>query len=74
MKAIDRLLQYIENKRFNKRSFEVNNGLSNGYLGTQLTKKTNLGEGVLNKILENCPNLNPEWLFTGNGEMLIFEK
>ena len=71
MKAIDRLMQYIEKKRFKKRSFEVNNGLSNGYLGKQLTRNADLGEGILKKILENCPDLSPEWLLTGNGEMII---
>ena len=56
-----------------KKNFEVDNGLSNGYLGKQLVRKADLGEGVLNNIPENCPDLNPEWLLTGNGKMLIFE-
>ena len=71
MKAIQRLIQYIDYKGFNKRSFEIDNGLSNGYLGKQLTRNADLGEGVFIKILENCPNLNPEWLLTGKGEMII---
>lgn len=71
MKAIERLLQYVDCKGFNKRSFEIDNGLSNGYLGKQLLRNADLGEGVLNKILENCPELNPEWLLTGKGEMII---
>nr|WP_315173650.1 hypothetical protein [uncultured Flavobacterium sp.] len=71
MKAIERLMQYIDFKGFNKRTFEIDNGLSNGYLGKQLSRNADLGEGVLNKILENCPELNAEWLLTGNGEMIV---
>ena len=73
MKAIERLLQYIEYKGFNKRTFEIDNGLSNGYLGKQLSRNADLGEGILIKILENCPDLNPEWLLTGKGEMLVLD-
>ena len=73
MKAIDRLFQYIDYKGFNKRTFEIDNGLSNGYLGKQLGRNADLGEGILNKILENCPELNAEWLLTGKGEMIVSE-
>ncbi len=73
MKAIERLMQYIDYKGFNKRAFEIDNGLSNGYLGTQSKRKADLGEGVLLKILENCPELNAEWLLTGKGEMLVVD-
>lgn len=70
MKSIERLLQYIDYKGFNKRSFEIDNNLSNGYLGKQLVRNADLGEGILVKILENCLDLSPEWLLTGRGEML----
>jgi hypothetical protein len=45
--------------------------LSNGYLGKQLARNADLGEGVMNRILENCPDINSNWLLTGKGEMLI---
>ena len=37
-----------------------------------LTSKRNadLGESIILKIVENCPEINPYWLLTGNGEML----
>lgn len=73
MKAIERLIQYIDFKGFNKRTFELSNELSNGYLGKQLARNADLGEGILVKILENCPDLLPEWLLTGKGEMLKSE-
>ena len=71
MKSIDRLMQYIDYKGISKRAFEVDNDLSNGYLWKQLSRNADLGEGVLIKILENCPDLSPEWLLTGKGEMII---
>ena len=71
MKSIERLLQYIDYKGLNKRTFEVNNDLSNGYLGKQLSRNADLGEGILTRILDNCPDLSPEWLLTGKGEMIV---
>ena len=70
MKAIDRIKQYIDYKGFTNRSFEQKNNLSNGYIATQLKRNADLGEGILNKILENCLEINPVWLITGKGEML----
>ena len=70
MKAIHRVIQYIEYKGLNNSSFEKKYSLSNGYLATQLKRNADLGEGILNKILNNSQGLNPEWLLTGNGEMI----
>ena len=70
MKAIERLIQYIQYKGLNNRTFEKNNLLSNGYLAVQLKRNADLGEGILNKILDNCLDINPEWLLTGKGSML----
>jgi repressor LexA len=70
MKAVIRLKEYIDYKGLNNSSFEKENGLSNGYIATQLKRNADLGEGVLTKILDNCLELSPEWLLTGKGEML----
>ena len=70
MKAIERLIQYIDYKGFSNRSFEIQIGLSNGYIGTQLKRNADLGESILNKILDNCLDINPIWLISGKGEML----
>lgn len=70
MKAIERLYQYLEHKGVKPTRFEKNNGLSNGYLGTQLKRNGNLGEDILNKIIDNCLDLNPNWLLTGKGGMI----
>jgi hypothetical protein len=70
MKAIERLYKYIDYKGVKPTPFEKEIGLSNGYLGKQLTRNADLGEGVLIKIIENCPEISPEWLLTGKGSML----
>ena len=70
MKAINRLYEYLDYKNVKPTRFEKEVGLSNGYLGTQLKRKADLGESILNKIIDNCLDLNTEWLLTGQGSML----
>ena len=70
MKAIERVYQFIDFKGVKAVPFEKQIGLSNGYLGKQLSRNADLGEGVLIKIIENCPEINPEWLLTGKKPML----
>lgn len=70
MKTVDRIYKYIEYKRINASKLEKTIGLSNGYLGKQLKRNADIGESILNKILENCPEINPQWLMTGVGQML----
>lgn len=74
MKAIERLFLYIEKKEHKPTRFEKELGLSNGYLGTQLKRKADLGETILNKIIDYCLDLNSDWLLTGRGEMIKDEK
>ena len=70
MKIIDRVFQYIDYKGIKPIPFEKKIGLSNGYLGKQQKRNADLGEGIILKIVENCPEINPYWLLTGQGEML----
>lgn len=70
MKAINRVLQYIEQKGLSISEAERLFGLSNGYLGKQLKRAADFGESKLIKILEHCPDMSPIWLLTGEGSML----
>lgn len=70
MKAIERFYTYLKLNSIKPTRFEKDFGLSNGYLGTQFRRKGNLGEDVLNIIIDNCLDLNPEWLLSGRGTML----
>lgn len=71
MKAIERLYQYLETKGIKPTNFEKEMGLSNGYLSIQKKRKADIGESVLKKITEYCRDLNPTWLLTGEGDMLL---
>lgn len=71
MKAIERFYQYLDFKEIKPTKFEKDYGLSNGYLGTQLRRNGSLGEDILNTIIDNCLDLEPIWLLTGKGNMII---
>ncbi|HOE05970.1 MAG TPA: hypothetical protein PLZ52_12200 [Bacteroidales bacterium] len=70
MKVINRIYEYLEFKQVKPSAFERNMGMSNGYLGKQLQRQADVGESVIVKILENCPDISPVWLLLGYGEML----
>ena len=62
-----RLIEYLEYKGIGRNKFETIAGLSLGYI----TKLKNApGADKLVNILSAAPDLNREWLLTGEGEML----
>lgn len=70
MKAIDRIYEYINYKGMKISDFERANSISNGYLSKMKMRSAGIGEDILTQILENCPEINPEWLILGEGEMI----
>lgn len=70
MKIIQRIYQYINEKGLRPAEFERMIGVSNGYISKMHARLSDIGEGVLMQIIENCPDLNPMWLILGTGEML----
>ena len=70
MKAIDRIYQYIDYKKINKSDFEKKCGISNGYLGKMHLRNADIGESILVQVIENCPDMSPEWLIIGTEPML----
>jgi hypothetical protein len=70
MKAIDRLYQYFDSKGIKPTRFEKDFGLSNGYFGKQLGRKADIGSSILEIIIDNCPDIDIEWLITGRGHMI----
>ena len=62
----ERILQVIENKEITPYRFCKDLGLSMGYLD----KRGSIGTDKYLKIIEYLPEINPEWLLTGEGEML----
>ena len=64
----ERLMEFIASEGIANSRFEQMCGLSNGYIkGLKRTPGSNKIAG----ILEAFPRLNPNWLLTGEGSMLI---
>lgn len=70
MKIIDRIYKYLDYKGIKAAPFEKQIGLSNGYLGKQKRRKADLGESIIIKIIDNCPDLDLTWLISGKGQMI----
>lgn len=74
MKAINRLVQYLDFKGIKNSHLESAISLSNGYINTQIKRGSDIGEGILVKILDYCPDLNPMWLLAGKGDMIKLDQ
>lgn len=64
-----KILQYLDYKGINKNKFYNKTGLSKGFLD----KGNSLGVDKLRIIVDNYRDLNPVWIVTGNGDMLLSE-
>ena len=62
----EKILQFINYKGISKNKFYIKTGISNGVLD----KKSSLSMNTVEKIYSAYPEINPEWLITGKGEML----
>lgn len=74
MTAIERLFQYFEYQGIKHTSFEKEIGLSNGYFNKMRQRKASIGSEIIEKIVLHYEKLNPIWLLTGKGEMIVGEK
>ncbi len=66
MGATDRVRQYIDFKGITRYKFCRDLGFSNKFLDNS----SNMGTDKACKILRQYPDINPEWLITGDGDML----
>jgi transcriptional regulator with XRE-family HTH domain len=64
--TIDRLKYFIEYKGISIRKFSELTGISHSLIN----KINSIGSDKLENILSSFPELNAEWLLTGNGEMI----
>ncbi len=74
MGTLERIKEYIDYKGLNIKKFEEAVGFSNGSFASQLKNKRTIGVDKLENILNVFKEINPEWLLTGRGEMLLPEK
>ncbi|WP_455590478.1 S24 family peptidase [Bacteroides sp.] len=68
---IDRLQYYMQQKGINNNQMTVAAGLSVGLIGRAIKSKSGLNSESIEKILYAYPDVNPNWLLAGRGEMLI---
>jgi len=68
--TLKRIKQYIDLKGVKVSAFEKEIGMSNGSFASQLKNNKTIGVDKLENILKKYPEINPEWLLTGNGNML----
>ncbi|MEO9805943.1 MAG: hypothetical protein ABJF04_21975 [Reichenbachiella sp.] len=71
MKIIHRILKFIQNKPQASDQLGRTLGLGKEDLQQKVSKDGSVSTDVLEKICELYPELNPIWLVTGKGEMLI---
>jgi hypothetical protein len=67
MNTKERLRQFVKYKGMGRNRFEEFVGISSGYIST---KSPSVGSEIIEKIVHFYPDLNIEWLVTGNGEMI----
>lgn len=67
MDTQSRLLEFIRSKKISISDFERISNLSTGYVHKI---KNTVGKRALGDIQRAFPDLNPEWLLTGRGEMI----
>ena len=66
---VDRIKKIIEYKKISTRKFCIEIGVANGFFD----KVKDVGSEKVLKILKTYPEINPEWLLSGDGDMLKHE-
>lgn len=69
-KISDRIRQFIDYKKITINKFSDSVGTSNSYFNKLIKNGTTIGSDKIENILQAYPEINPEWLITGKGNML----
>lgn len=67
----DRLDKYMKYKELTDYKITQETGISVGTIGRQRKANSKLSSNSIDKILSTYKDLNPAWLITGTGNMLI---
>lgn len=68
--TLSRIKRFIDFKGINISTFERNVGYSNGGFSVQLKNNRTIGSDKIEKILISYPEINADWLITGQGSMI----
>ena len=68
---LHRIKQYIDYKQISIAQFERTAGMSNGSFASQLRNNKAIGTDKIENILRAYPELNPTWVFLGEGNMIF---
>lgn len=68
--TVARIKDFIDFKGVSVRKFEEATGFSNGAFASQFKNNKTIGVDKVENILQTYPEINPDWLLTGNGQML----
>lgn len=71
MSVKERLMLFLKHKRIGQAKFACIAGLSRGYVNSIVS---GIGNSALHKIETAFPDLNTNWLLTGEGEMLTTDR
>lgn len=71
---LERLKTYIDYKKISVSAFEKSIGMSNASFGKSLKTGGAIGTDKLENILNLYKDINPSWLLTGIGQMIIDKK
>lgn len=67
---LERLKQFIDSKGISVAAFEKSIGMSNASFGKSLRNNGAIGTDKLENILIAYPEISPDWLLTGRGDMI----
>ena len=67
----ERVGQYLEKKGISYYAFENSLGASRGSISKAVKEGKSIGSNVLETIMNTYPDINPNWLLTGQGEMFV---
>lgn len=70
----ERLKQFIDSINISISAFEKSIGMSNASFRKIYNNNGSIGSDKLERILKTYPQLNPSWLLTGEGSMILGEE
>ena len=70
---IDRIKAYSDLKGISIRQIEATIGASNGVVSNAIKRERDIQSKWISAFVDNYRDVNPEWLLTGKGDMLLDE-